>query len=167
MPNMMPNIKLDEFDLKIIDRLQADGRLSNVELAEQIGLSPSPCLRRVRLLEAAGIIKGYAAQIDRIKVGLALTVFVEVKMAGHSAKHMEGFNKWVQQTPEVISCQLVSGDADYLLEIVVSDLEEYTQSVVLKLRKIEGLQSMQSHVVLESVKRSGRLPLELRTRNGN
>jgi len=161
----MPNIKLDEFDLKIIDRLQTQGKLTNVELAEQIGLSPSPCFRRVRLLESAGIIQGYAAQIDRTKVGLSLTVYVEIKMAGHSAKHMEGFNNWVQQTPEVISCQLVSGDADYLLEVVVPDLEEYTRSVVLKLRKIEGLQSMQSHFVLESVKRSARLPLELRGRN--
>lgn len=156
----MPNMRLDEFDLKIIDRLQTEARLTNVDLAGQIGLSPSPCLRRVRLLETAGVIEGYVAKIDRAKVGLAVTVFVEVKMVGHSAKHMGNFNKWVQQTPQVISCQLVSGDADYLLEAVVSDLDEYTQSIVLQLRNLEGLQSMQSHFVLESVKRSIRLPLE-------
>lgn len=159
----MPNLKLDEFDLKIIDRLQTQGRLTNVELAEQIGLSPSPCLRRVRLLESAGVIQGYAAKIDRARVGLALTVFVEVRMTGHSARYMESFNKWVQETPEIISCQLVSGDADYLLEIVIPNLEAYTHSVLLKLRNIEGFQSMQSHFVLESVKRSIRLPLELRS----
>src|SRR5580704_14703540 len=157
----MPNIKLDEFDLKIIDRLQADARLTNVELAERIGLSPSPCLRRVRLLETAGVIQGYSAKIDRAKVGLAVTVFVEVKMVGHTATQMEGFNRWVQQTPEVVSCQLISGDADYLLEVVVADLDEYMRSVVLQLRNIDGLQSTQSHFVLESVKRSVSLPLEM------
>jgi Lrp/AsnC family transcriptional regulator, leucine-responsive regulatory protein len=162
----MPNIKLDEFDLKIIDHLQTEARLTNVELAERIGLSPSPCLRRVRLLENAGVIQGYAARIERAKVGLALTVFVEVKMVGHSAKHMETFRKWVQQTPAVVSCQLISGDADYLMEVVVSDLDEYTRLIVLQLRNLEGLLSMQSHFVMESVKRSVRLPLELRSAFG-
>ena len=157
----MPKISLDEFDIKILDRLQSRGRLTNVELAEEIGLSPSPCLRRVRFLEAAGVIQGYSAKIDRAKVGLGLTIFAEVKLARHSTADAEAFVQQIQRMPEVVSCQLVSGEADYLLEIVVSDLDHYTRSVVRNFRNIEGLQSMQTRFVLEVVKRSTHLPLDL------
>src|SRR4051794_6555901 len=106
----MPKPKLDEFDLKIIEALQADGRLTNVELAERISLSPSPCLRRVRRLEAEGIVERYSATINRAKLGLGLTVFVEVKLSRHTAQDAEHFGEVVRGMPEVLSCHLVSGD---------------------------------------------------------
>ena len=155
----MPKPKLDEFDLKILDALQADGRLTNVELAERISLSPSPCLRRVRRLEAEGIIERYSATVNRAKLGLGLTVFVEVKLARHTARDAEHFAELVRSMPEVLSCHLVSGDADFLLEIVLSDLEQYSRFVLKSLRNIEGIQSVHSRFVLETVKAHAHLPL--------
>jgi Lrp/AsnC family transcriptional regulator, leucine-responsive regulatory protein len=155
----MPKPKLDEFDLKILEALQSDGRLTNVELAERISLSPSPCLRRVRRLEAEGIIERYTATVNRAKLGLGLTVFVEVKLARHTAHDAERFAELVQGMPEVLACHLVSGDADFLLEIVLSDLEQYSQIVLKNLRNIEGIQSVHSRFVLETVKAHAHLPL--------
>jgi Lrp/AsnC family transcriptional regulator, leucine-responsive regulatory protein len=151
-------MKLDEFDLKIIDELQLEGRLTNAELASRIGLSPSPCLRRVRHLEAEGIIQGYAAKIDRTKVGLGLTVFVEVRLARHTTPAAHRFDELIQGMPEVMSCHLVTGESDYLLEISVSDLDRYSRTVVKKLRDIKGIQYMRSHIALETIKRSAHLP---------
>src|SRR5258706_8289628 len=99
----MPKMKLDAYDRKILAALQRDGRLSNVQLAEEIGLSPSPCLRRVRMLEEAGVIRGYQANLDRDEVGLGLTVFVGVKVERHTDEHSEAFHKAVTALPEVLS----------------------------------------------------------------
>jgi Lrp/AsnC family leucine-responsive transcriptional regulator len=155
----MPKTKLDEFDLKILEALQSDGRLTNVELAERISLSPSPCLRRVRRLEAEGVIERYSATVNRAKLGLGLTVFVEVKLARHAARDAERFGELIRSMPEVIACHLVSGDADFLLEIVLSDLEQYSRVVLKSLRNIEGIQSVHSRFVLETVKAHAHLPL--------
>jgi len=155
----MPRPKLDEFDLKILKALQTDGRLTNVELAERISLSPSPCLRRVRRLESEGIIDGYSAKINRGKLGLGLTVFVEVKLERHTAKDAERFGELVCGLPEVLSCHLVSGEADFLLEVVLSDLDQYSKFVLKSLRNIEGIQSVHSRFVLETVKAPAHLPL--------
>jgi Lrp/AsnC family leucine-responsive transcriptional regulator len=157
----MPKTKLDEFDLKILEALQSDGRLTNVELAERISLSPSPCLRRVRRLEAEGVIERYSATINRTKLGLGLTVFVEVKLARHAARDAERFGELIRSMPEVLACHLVSGDADFLLEIVLSDLEQYSRVVLKSLRNIEGIQSVHSRFVLETVKAHAHLPLPL------
>jgi Lrp/AsnC family leucine-responsive transcriptional regulator len=155
----MPRPKLDEFDLKIIDALQSDGRLTNVELAERISLSPSPCLRRVRRLESEGVIESYSAKINRAKLGLGLTVFVEVKLERHTASDAERFGEVVSGLPEVLSCHLVSGEADFLLEVVLSDLDQYSKFVLKSLRNIEGIQSVHSRFVLETVKAPAHLPL--------
>ena len=111
----MPNLKLDAFDRKILEALQRDGRLSNVQLADEIGLSASPCLRRVRLLEEAGVIRGYQATLDRDEVGLGMMVFVGVKVERHNDTEANAFREAVTALPEVISAFLVSGESDFLL----------------------------------------------------
>ncbi len=121
----MPKIKIDKYDRKILELLQNDGRLSNLELAERIGLSPSPCLRRVRLLEEAGAIQGYGAKLDRDSIGLGLTVFVNVKVERHREEQAEAFCAAVAELPEVVSAHLVSGESDFLLQVVVPDLKDY------------------------------------------
>src|SRR5471032_975462 len=118
-------MKLDAYDRKILAALQQDGRLSNVELAAQIGLSASPCLRRVRMLEEAGVIRGYQVNLDRDEVGLGLTVFVGVKVERHHEAEAEAFRLAVMALPQVISAFLVSGESDFLLQVVVPDLRAY------------------------------------------
>src|SRR5437016_2203882 len=112
----MPKSTLDAIDHRIIAALQADGRLSNVELAERVGLSPSPCLRRVKQLERDGYIEAYRAVLGRDRLGLGLTVFIGVKIEGHANARAEAFQDAVVAMPEVVACHLVSGEADYLLE---------------------------------------------------
>lgn len=162
----MPKPKLDELDIKILEALQEDGRLTNLELAERIGLSPSPCLRRVKRLESEGYIEGYTARINRTKVGLSVTAFVEAKLERHTQKDADTFEKTVRQLPHVLSCHLISGRPDYLLEIVLTDLDQY--SVVLKtLRSIPRLQEVHSSFVLAVVKPNSRLPLNFATSPDN
>jgi Lrp/AsnC family leucine-responsive transcriptional regulator len=113
----------DRIDQRILATLQADGRLSNVDLAERVGLSPSPCLRRVKQLEDAGMIDGYRAILNRKAVGLSLTVFVEMKVGKHSRDNAAMLQEALKAIPEVVSCHMVSGASDFLAEVVVPDLE--------------------------------------------
>src|SRR6266550_2605505 len=114
----MPNLELDAIDRRIISTLQEDGRLSNVELADRVGLSPSPCLRRVKRLEREGFIEAYRATLHRTRIGLGLTVFIGVKIDGHANERAEIFQETVVAMPEIVACHLVTGEADYLLEVV-------------------------------------------------
>jgi Lrp/AsnC family transcriptional regulator, leucine-responsive regulatory protein len=129
----MPKSELDPIDCRIVAELQADGRLSNVELADKIGLSPSPCLRRVKRLERDGYIEGYRAALRRDRIGLGFSVFVGVKIDGHTNERALQFEKAIVAMPEIIACHLVSGEADYFLEVVVADLGEYQRFLVGKL----------------------------------
>ena len=117
--------KLDKFGIAILKCLQEDARATNVEIAEKVNLSPSPCLRRIRNLEKLGVIRGYSADIDRREVGLGLTVFVEFKVAHHSKENSEAQQKALLAIPEIVSCFLISGTADFLAEVVVEDLSAY------------------------------------------
>ena len=153
-------MKLDAIDRRIIAALQRDGRLSNVELAEAVGLSPSPCLRRVRLLEEAGIISGYHASLDRKGIGLGLTVFVDVRVERHRDDSAAAFSAAVQELPEVISCHLVSGDADFLLQIAVPDLGAYERLLLDKLLKLPGVADIRSNFAIQTVKAYAPLPLD-------
>jgi Lrp/AsnC family leucine-responsive transcriptional regulator len=157
----MPNLRLDAFDLKILAVLQNQGRLSNVELADRIGLSPSPCLRRVKRLEAEGAIEGYSARINRAKVGLGVTVFVAVGLGRHREEEAERFRAAVLKLPQVVSCHAISGEADFLLEIVVADLNQYSELVLKRLRRIPGVKDLHSSFALETMKPSSSLPLQL------
>lgn len=157
----MPNVALDAFDLKILNLLQEDGRLSNVELANRIGLSPSPCLRRVKRLEAQGVIEGYCAKINRAKIGMGVTVFVSVGLDRHREEEAERFRRVVLKLPQVVSCHAISGEADFLLEIVIADLNQYSEFVLKRLRRIPGIKDLQSSFALETVKPSSSVPPQL------
>lgn len=155
----MPKIKLDNLDRRILSALQRDARLTNVQLAEEVGLSPSPCLRRVRLLEEKGIIRGYQAALDRGEVGLGLTVFVGIKVKQHHDELARAFREEVVKLQEVVSCHLVSGEADFLLQVVVPDLAAYEALLQEKLLKLPGVSDIRSNFAISTVKAQSGLPL--------
>jgi len=155
----MPKQDLDTADLRILLELQADARLTNVELAERIHLSPSPCLRRTKRLEEAGVIRGYRADLDRDKVGLGLTVFVEIKVARHSRSNADGLAKALAEMPEVVSCCMVSGAADFLVELVVADLPAYERLLSDRLLTLSMVADIRSNFALRMIKTAGPLAL--------
>ena len=156
----MPKLELDAIDRRIVAALQADGRLSNVDLADKVGLSASPCLRRVKRLEREGYIDGYRAVLRRDRVGLGFSVFVGVKIEGHANERALVFEKAVAAMPEVIACHLISGEADYLLEVVVPDLESYQQFLVGKLLNLPTVREVRSNIAIQTLKAGAPLPLE-------
>lgn len=156
----MPIMKLDNLDRRILAALQRDARLTNVQLAEEVGLSPSPCLRRVRILEEAGVIRGYHADLDRTEIGLGLTVFVGVRVERHHDETSTSFRKAVVLLPEVVSCHLVSGESDFLLQVVVPDLPAYETLLLGALLKLPGVSDIRSNFAIATVKPSTPLPLE-------
>lgn len=155
----MPTPKLDAIDRRILDQLQRDGRLTNLELAERVGLSPSPCLRRVRILEEAGVIEGYAAKVNRRKVGLGLTIFIAMNLERHSDVEADKFRDIITVMPEVIACYITSGEYDLLLQVVVEDLEEYREFSLNRLLKMPGVKDIRSSFAIDTFKEGGALPL--------
>lgn len=155
----MPTWALDAIDRRILSALQSEGRLTNLELADRIGLSASPCLRRVRRLESAGLIEGYGARLNRQKIGLGLTAFVTVNMERHRDGDATRFRDAILGMPEVISCYITSGGHDFLLQVVVPDLTEYRRFALEKLPKVPGVQSIQSSFAIDIVKDNVGLPL--------
>jgi Lrp/AsnC family leucine-responsive transcriptional regulator len=151
---------LDTIDRRIVAALQADGRLSNVELADRVGLSPSPCLRRVKRLERDGFIEAYRAVLRRNRIGLGFSVFVGVKIEHHANEQALAFEKVVLAMPEVIACHLVSGEADYFLEIVVPDLAQYQQFLVTKLLALPIVREVRSNIAIQTLKAGAPLPLD-------
>jgi Lrp/AsnC family leucine-responsive transcriptional regulator len=156
----MPIQTLDAIDARILAALQSRGRLTNLELAERVGLSPSPCLRRVRRLEDAGLIEGYSARLNRQKVGLGLTAFITVNMERNRESDATKFREAVMQMPEVISCYLTSGNHDFLLQVVVPDLVEYRRFALEKLPKVPGVQNIHSSFAIDVVKENVPLPVK-------
>ena len=160
---------MDRIDKKILEVLQADGRISNQELADQVALSPSPCLRRVKQLEEEGYIRGYVALLDPAKIGLQLTIMVSVTLANHDPKVMKHFEETVASFPEVIQCYLITGQsADYLIKVVVANLDEYQSFLLKKLTIIDGVNQVHSSFVLQRIVDITSLPLDhLNERPGN
>ncbi|OFZ91310.1 MAG: ArsR family transcriptional regulator [Betaproteobacteria bacterium RBG_16_66_20] len=156
----MPKISLDRTDRRILEQLQADGRLSNQELAERVLLSPSPCLRRVRALERSGVIQRYAAMLDPLRVGLELLAYVSVKLEKRGKMPVDQFTRAVQSWPEVITCFSMTGDMDYLMRVQVENLAHYSRFIMDKLLKQPGVIDIRSNFVLERVKETTALPLE-------
>lgn len=156
----MPNEELDALDRRIVAALQADGRLSNVDLAEKVGLSPSPCLRRVNRLERDGYIESYRAMLGRKRIGLGLSVFVGVKIEGHADDRATTFEEEVVAFPEVIACHMIAGEADYLLEVTVPDLDAYQQFLVGKLLNLPLVREVRSNIAIQTLKAGAPLPLE-------
>ena len=153
---------LDRTDRKLLDLLQKDGRITNLELATKVALSPSACLRRVRALEEAGVIRGYAALLDPAKVGLGLTAFVTVKLEKRGRMPTDQFARACREWPEVAACHATTGDMDYLLRVVVEDLAHFSRFVMDSLLKHPGVIDMKSSFVLEPVKETTALPLAAR-----
>ncbi len=156
---IMPKPDLDLIDRRIVAELQADARLTNVELADRIGLSPSPCLRRVKRLEREGYILGYRAALRRDRVGLGFSVFVGVKIEGHANDRALAFEQSIEAMPEVIAFHLVSGEADYMLEVVVPDLEHYQRFLVSKLLELPIVREVRSNIAIQTLKAGAPLPL--------
>lgn len=155
----MPNSPLDAFDHKILAALQEDGRLSNVDLAEKVGLSPSPCLRRVKRLEQDGYIRGYRAVLDRRKVGLGLTIYVDIKVEKHSTENAAMHQRLLEAIPEVVAAHMVSGDADFVAEVVVPDLAAYEELLTERLLSLPMVKDVRSNFVIRPVKTDAALPL--------
>ena len=155
----MTNIELDTIDRRILDQLQRNGRISNVELAGLVGLSPSPCLRRVRDLEDAGVIDRYAAILEQGAAGFSLSVFVQVTLERQIEAALEAFERVIAERPEVMECYLMTGDADYLLRIVVPDVAAYETFLKNHLIRIQGISSIKSSFALNRVKYETALPL--------
>ncbi len=159
MSDKMAEDPLDAVDLKILSVLQVDSGLSNVELAAKIGLSPSPCLRRVKVLESRGVISGYRAVVDRRAVGLGVRAFVEVRLERQSEEATNKFLASVQELPEVAYCYLMTGGLDYLLDVVATDLDAYGDFTTKRLIGLPGVKEIRSSFVLKEVGRGKALPL--------
>jgi Lrp/AsnC family leucine-responsive transcriptional regulator len=152
-------MELDRYDARILSQLQSDGRLPVVELAESIGLSPTPCARRIKALEAAGVIEGYAALLNPTGVGLGVLAIVQAKLTEHTDETVARFEREIELLDEVTNCYAITGAYDFILQVYAMNLESLSSVVLKKLLRIPNLRDLQSSVVLATVKRSTRLPL--------
>lgn len=153
-------LKLNSIDIKILKALQENSDISNLDLAEKVGLSPSPCLRRVRLLKDAGIIKTSVMLLDANEIGLKVNVFVNVTLEKQVEERLEAFEKAIRLRPEVMECYLMTGESDYLLRVVVPDLERYEQFLKYHLTTITGVANIKSSFALNQISYKTALPLQ-------
>jgi len=152
---------LDRIDKRILDALQHDARISNQELAEKVGLSASPCLRRVRQLEEAGLIKGYYTQLNASALGLKLMALLQISMDRHTPDRFDQFEAAIRQWPQVLECILITGQsADYKLKVLVRDMEVYQDFLLIRITRIAGVTGVQSSFVLRQVISTTALPLD-------
>jgi Lrp/AsnC family leucine-responsive transcriptional regulator len=153
---------LDRTDRRILDELQKDGAISNLDLADKVGLSPSPCSRRVKALQESGIIQKTVAVLDQKALGLDMVAMISISMDRHTPERFENFERLVSNFPEVLECYLITGSAsDYLLKVIVKDMEGYQQFLLGKLTRIEGVSGVHSSFVMRKVVDSSRLPMNL------
>lgn len=157
---MSNNRVIDGFDLRLIEQLQSDARISNVALADSVHLSPAPCLRRVRHLEESGVIRSYVALIDPEALGLNVSVFISVTLERQIGVALKSFEDVIASCPEVMECYLMTGDSDYLLRVVGTDLKALQRFIVDKLACIPYVASIRSSVALKQVKYKTALPVE-------
>jgi Lrp/AsnC family leucine-responsive transcriptional regulator len=159
MKNKIPDLSYDKTDRKILDALQDNARITNIELAQVVGLSPSPCLQRVRRLQESGLISRYVTLLNPLALGLTVSVFIQVSLERQVERALESFEKAIQSRPEVMECYLMTGDADYLLRVVVPDVPSLERFIVNYLSKISGIASIKSSFALKQVKYKTALPL--------
>lgn len=153
-------LTLDKIDRAILDQLQRNGNLSNLELADRVGLSPSPCSRRVKALTDAGIIIGYSAQLDRKSLGLNLSAIINISMDKHTPERFANFENHIKSYPEVQQCLLVTGqEADYVLQVTVPDIDYYQHFLLDKVTRIEGVSGVHSSFVMRRIVDTTALPL--------
>jgi len=153
-------MQLDRYDRQILELLQQDGRISNQDLADRIGLSPSPCLRRVRTLEESGLITGYRALLDAKKLGLSLMALIHISMDQHTPERFTNFEAQIGDIPEVLECLLITGQsADYQLKVVVRDMDGYQELLLDRITRIQGVTGVHSSFVLRRVVDKTALPV--------
>jgi Lrp/AsnC family leucine-responsive transcriptional regulator len=156
----MPEARIDTIDRKILALLQQDAHMTMEKLSEAVGLSPSPCARRVRNLEAAGVIKRYVAVVDQDKAGLPVSVFASIKLERQREDELDRFAKAIARWPEIVECYLMTGQRDYLLRVVVKDLPAYEAFLKRTLTRLDGVASIESSFALSQVKHAQALPVE-------
>jgi Lrp/AsnC family leucine-responsive transcriptional regulator len=153
-------MQLDRYDRTILEALQADGRISNQDLADRVGLSPSPCLRRVRTLEESGLIVGYRTLLDAKKLGLTLMALIGISMDQHTAERFTNFETRIAEIPEVLECLLITGQqSDYQLKVVVHDMDAYQNLLLNQITRIPGVSGVHTSFVLRQVVGRTALPL--------
>ena len=152
--------EFDQFDIRLLNRLQNDARITNVALAEAANLSPAPCLRRVRDLEAAGVIRGYVTLLDPEALGLDVSVFIQVSLEKQVGQALRTFEETIEGYPEVMECYLMTGDSDYLLRVVAPDLKALQGFIVDRLAKIPHEACIRSSITLKQVKYKTALPID-------
>ncbi|MCY9846490.1 Lrp/AsnC family transcriptional regulator [Pectobacterium jejuense] len=150
---------MDEIDNRILRELQKDGRIPNNVLAEKVGLSPSPCLRRVKQLEESGAIERYVAIINPATLGINLSIFVRIWLDSQGEETVEHFCREIRLLPEVVECHLMVGDCDFLLRVVAADLNAYRQFQIKHLARIKGVQSMKTELPMQTIKHTTELPI--------
>src|SRR5918993_3640500 len=151
-------MKLDDTDRRILKALQHNGHLQNVELAKMVGLSPSPCLSRVKLLEEARVIERYVAFLNPAEIGVGLTVFARVWLSAQDEQTVERFTEAIQRVPQVLECHLMAGDSDFLLRVVAKDLDDYRRFQIAHLTRSNGVQSIKTDIPMKRIKQSSELP---------
>ncbi|GLQ21605.1 Lrp/AsnC family transcriptional regulator [Algimonas porphyrae] len=149
---------MDAIDRRLVRALQRDGRMTNRQLADHVGLSPSPCLRRLKALESAGVIRGYHAEIDPDLYGLPITVFIRVRLERHDEDTVNGFEAKVRANDNIVECHVMTGQADYLLRVMVADLSDYERFVRHDLQRIGGIASIDTSFAYGQVKRRAAFP---------
>jgi Lrp/AsnC family leucine-responsive transcriptional regulator len=160
MSNVSLKMSLDRTDRRILDELQKDGAISNLDLADKVGLSPSPCSRRVKTLRESGIIQKTVAVLNPKALGLDMVAMISISMDRHTPERFENFERLVTGFPEVLECFLITGSsADYLLKVIVKDMDGYQQFLLGKLTRIEGVSGVHSSFVMRKVVDSTRLPM--------
>jgi DNA-binding Lrp family transcriptional regulator len=152
-------IELDRIDRAILAAIQSEGRIQNLDLASRVGLSPSPCLRRLKRLEDAGVVRGYVALLDGDKVGIGLTVFARISLVAQDAETVETFAQAMNALPQVVECHIMAGECDALLRVVASDLTGYRKFQMAHLTRQNGVQSVKTDVPIQTVKSSTELPV--------
>jgi Lrp/AsnC family transcriptional regulator, leucine-responsive regulatory protein len=157
----MPIPKLDRIDRRILEEIQVDGSISYLELSERVGLSPSPCARRIKILQETGIINRQITLLDQEKLGLPISIYVMVCLENQESGRLENFDRSVSAWPEVLECSLITGsDADYLLKVVMPDMDYYQRFLLKKLNRIDGIRSIKTSFVLRKVVQRTELPLD-------
>jgi Lrp/AsnC family leucine-responsive transcriptional regulator len=155
-----PVLDLDEIDRKILHEVQKDGRIAVVQLAELVGLSVTPCLRRLKRLESDGIIRGYRADLDPKLAGCALQAFIEVRLSDHAEKTVGRFEQAILQRPEVVACYAMTGDTDFLLHVMTSDLDALSDFATKSLLRMPGVRESRSSIVFSIIKEKTGIPLQ-------
>jgi len=152
-------MKLDRIDARIISELQKDGRKTVVDIASEVGLSGTPCARRIRQLEDSGVIQGYTAVINPGKLGLNVRAFVQVRLVRHTEENVQHFREELNRLEEVVSCDAVTGEYDFLLQVMSTDLDTLSNIVLKKLLRIASVRDVHSSIVLDTFKRNSQLPV--------